>query len=256
MRERGAPGGGLQWPQATLSAAMIERCIGFADAAVHADLEAAHPIGLTVPESLEVCGDVRVGTSVPARVGEAANGGSGLANHVVTAVTLGRQQDEPTTTIGWGRAGRSCSRAGGCSARSIPRAQAAAAASARRRIAAYIVSLPPDTGAILGRDFASHNSEQSQMRILAASLCLALLTSSAMARNFDVGGNSKGDCDDRRQPNAQKCLYFGNPYYDAATGAFSSNINPYYDPATGTFSSHPFNYSMLGTPRRVRKDRH
>jgi hypothetical protein len=94
------------------------------------------------------------------------------------------------------------------------------------------------------------------MRILAASVFLSLFTSSVMANNIDVGGNSKGDCDDRRQPNATKCLYFGNPYYDSATGTFSGNINPYYDPVTGTFSSRPSSFAMLPTPRRVHKHRH
>ena len=90
------------------------------------------------------------------------------------------------------------------------------------------------------------------MRIFTAAVFLVFLASSAMAR-IDVGGNSKGDCDDRRQPNATKCLYFGNPYYDSATRTFTNQINPFYDAASGTFSSlPPYGPAVVG-PRRVRR---
>jgi hypothetical protein len=95
------------------------------------------------------------------------------------------------------------------------------------------------------------------MRTLAATLFLVFLSSSTMARNFDVGGNSKGDCDDRRGPNATSCLYFGNPYYDSATGTFSNSINPYYNSVSGTFSSlAPGVAVMRSAPRRVRRSGH
>ena len=94
------------------------------------------------------------------------------------------------------------------------------------------------------------------MRILVTNVFLALLTPSAMAGQIDVGGTGKGDCDDRRGPNATSCLYFGNPYYNSATAMFTSNINPYYDPATGTFSSRAAHFAMLKAPGRVRRHHH
>jgi hypothetical protein len=90
------------------------------------------------------------------------------------------------------------------------------------------------------------------MRVFAVAVLLVFVAPSAMAR-IDVGGNSKGECDDRRQPNAQYCVYFGNPYYDSATRTFTNNINPYYDNVSGTFSSFPPRGGAIAGPRKVRR---
>ena len=88
------------------------------------------------------------------------------------------------------------------------------------------------------------------MHALLLATAAMLFPSVAMAQ---ATGNGKGDCDDRRGPNATKCLYFGNPYYDSATGTFSGSINPYYNPATGTFSSLAPRAAVVNEPRRVRR---